>query len=191
MTIRRLLQPLQSWLSRVWPGKSPSEKQSAPTADESSKPIPSANTAIFVKKPSNSPSQGFRAGLPRVNDQDELQDLIAEAVNRAMHALNARGRLLDSDQIVQMALRINEEARHEKNWGRYQVAEALIQRALDIFDKIVVPDDPRLPDILDNYADLLRRVDREPDAISFEARAASIRALWPPDQAPDTRIKAR
>jgi Tetratricopeptide repeat len=147
-------------------------------------------TAIFAKEPRAVFSQSIRVGPPPL-DERNLQEQITEAVDRAMHSLDIRGRLLDRDHILQMAIRLNDQAVLEKDRGRYQLAEALIRKSLDIFEKIAVPDHPELVAILKNYADLLRRADREPEAIPLEARAASIRAGWPEDGVLDTRIQRK
>ncbi len=169
------------------------EKQPSEPGNEvpAQKPLQAnLETAIFAKEPRTYLSQNIRVGAPPPDDRD-LQEQTTEAVDRAIHSLDIRGRLLDRDHILQMAVGLNDQAAIEKGRGRFQLAEALIRKSLDIFEKIAVPDHPELIAILNNYADLLRRADREPETIPLEARAASIRAGWPEDGVPDTRIQRK
>lgn len=55
------------------------------------------------------------------------------------------------------------------------VAEALFQRALEIYERMLGPDDPELIIVLDNYAEFLRQQGRESEAEELESRARQIR----------------
>ena len=60
--------------------------------------------------------------------------------------------------------------------GRYDEAEPLYQRALTIREKALGPAHPNVATALENYASLLREMDRIPEAIPLETRAQAIRA---------------
>ena len=83
-----------------------------------------------------------------------------------------------------MALRLNDASVREKGRGRLQLAKALCERALDIFEKTAVPDHPELAAVLLNYAEILRRIcpSMSRDAALLENRAEAIRANHPPDE---------
>src|SRR6202023_2497463 len=70
-------------------------------------------TAIFEKE---SGVGAQRIWLSRVLVDDVcLQDQIKEAVDRALRSLAFRGRVLDRDHLIQIAIRINEQAVIEKD----------------------------------------------------------------------------
>jgi Tfp pilus assembly protein PilF len=60
--------------------------------------------------------------------------------------------------------------------ARYQTAEPLYQRSLAIFEKALGPDHPDVALSLENYAALLRKLDRTAEAETMKVRAKAIRA---------------
>ncbi len=60
--------------------------------------------------------------------------------------------------------------------GRYAEAEPLYQRSLTIMEKALGPEHPNVATTLENYAELLRTMNRDAEAKSMEARAKAIRA---------------
>ncbi len=69
----------------------------------------------------------------------------------------------------------NEAGNQFSQQGKY--AEALFRRALAIIEKVVGPDHPKVAATLESYADLLRKTNREYEALKMEARTNAIRAL--------------
>ena len=61
--------------------------------------------------------------------------------------------------------------------GKYAEAEPHYQRALAISEKALGPEHPNVARILENYADLLRKLDRNAEAEELEERARAIRAI--------------
>src|SRR5262245_46232292 len=100
----------------------------------------------------------------------DLPDQIERAVGEVMRSVGIRARVLDRDHLLTIARSLNERAVLEKDLGHYELAKALCQRALDIFEKTVASDHPQLVEILENYASILRQ-----EAGLLEARAAAIR----------------
>ena len=62
------------------------------------------------------------------------------------------------------------------NQGRYAEAESLFQHALAIYEQALGPDSPRIIDVLEDYAIMLRSMQRTAEAARLEARIAAIRA---------------
>jgi tetratricopeptide (TPR) repeat protein len=60
--------------------------------------------------------------------------------------------------------------------GQYAKAEPLYQRALAIREKALGPEHPDVATSLENYAVLLRKMDRSHEATPLESRANAIRA---------------
>ena len=60
--------------------------------------------------------------------------------------------------------------------GRYPEAEPLYKRSLAILLKALGPEHPNVATSLENYAVLLRKMDRDTEAEKMEARAQAIRA---------------
>ena len=60
--------------------------------------------------------------------------------------------------------------------GKYAQAEPLYRRALAIQEKALGPEHPQVATVLENYADLLRKMKRDAEADKMEARAQAIRA---------------
>jgi tetratricopeptide (TPR) repeat protein len=58
--------------------------------------------------------------------------------------------------------------------GLYPEAEPLYKRSLEIYEKILGPEHPNVATVLENYADLLQKMDRETEAAELAARAKSI-----------------
>ncbi len=59
--------------------------------------------------------------------------------------------------------------------GQYAQAEPLYLRALAILEKALGPEHPNVATSLENYADLLRKTDRNAEAEELEDRARVIR----------------
>ena len=59
---------------------------------------------------------------------------------------------------------------------RRPLAEPLCRRALTILTKALGADHPNVALMLENYADLLRKMNREGEAEKMETRAKAIRA---------------
>jgi tetratricopeptide (TPR) repeat protein len=59
--------------------------------------------------------------------------------------------------------------------GKYSEAEPLFKRALAIKEKALGPEHLSVATTLENYAALLRKTNREVEAIKLEARAKAIR----------------
>ncbi|HND07188.1 MAG TPA: tetratricopeptide repeat protein, partial [Candidatus Obscuribacter sp.] len=57
---------------------------------------------------------------------------------------------------------------------RFEKAEILFKRALEIREKLLGPDDEQLLPILKNYAALLRKLEREEEAVRLEERIAAL-----------------
>ena len=62
------------------------------------------------------------------------------------------------------------------NQGNYAEAEPLYKRSLAIWEKNLGPEHPKVATSLENYADLLRKMDRGAEAEKMEARAKAIHA---------------
>jgi len=58
--------------------------------------------------------------------------------------------------------------------GRYAEAEPICRRSLDIREKVLVPDDPKLARTLKRCADILRKLNRGDEASILESRAEAI-----------------
>jgi hypothetical protein len=178
MNLRKIWLSARLWVAKScqpWLKKRPATVAQGGQIHASGRPEPAMQTAIFCKKPEIGPSK-TSPSFALVDDEIDFQQQLEEAIHQALRSLTIRGRLLDRDHLMQMATCLNEQAALEKDRGRYQLAEALIQRSLDIFDKTVVPDHPQLVPVLRNYADLLHRAGRTPEAAHLEDRAAAIEA---------------
>ncbi len=62
------------------------------------------------------------------------------------------------------------------NQGKYAEAEPLYKRSLAIREKALGPQHPDVAQSLENYAALLRNMNREDEVAKMEARAKAIRA---------------
>jgi tetratricopeptide (TPR) repeat protein len=60
--------------------------------------------------------------------------------------------------------------------SKYEQAEPFDQRALQVYEKVLPPDHPYLAGALQNYANLLRQMNRSTEAALLEERARAIRA---------------
>ena len=60
--------------------------------------------------------------------------------------------------------------------GKHAQAELLFRRAIAIDEKALGPEHPHVAIGLENYADLLRKMNRDAEAEKLEARAQAIRA---------------
>ncbi len=75
-----------------------------------------------------------------------------------------------------MATVLNNLAELYREQGDYAKAEPLYKKALAIREKALGPTHPTLAKGLENYAALLRTLNRIPEAEKLEARAKAIRA---------------
>ena len=71
--------------------------------------------------------------------------------------------------------RSNEAGVAASQQGKYAEAEPLYQRSLAILEKALGPEHPLVATSLENYAALLRNMNREAEAAQMEARAKAIR----------------
>ena len=60
--------------------------------------------------------------------------------------------------------------------GKYAEAEPLLRRSLTIREKTLKPNDPYIAFVLESYARLLKRLGRDQEAKTMEAKAKQIRA---------------
>ncbi len=72
-----------------------------------------------------------------------------------------------------MAYPLNNLANLYKEQGKYAEAEPLYQRALHIWEQALGPDHSRTQRVVQNYADLLRKLGREQEVSELEARFSS------------------
>ncbi len=75
-----------------------------------------------------------------------------------------------------MAQSLNNPAFLYDAQGRYAQAEPLLQRALAIWEKTLGLEHPTVAQNLENYAALLRKLDRTAESEMMEVRAKAIRA---------------
>ena len=81
------------------------------------------------------------------------------------------------DEDVRLATSLNNLALLYNTQGQYGQAEPLYLRALAILEKALGPEHPNVASGLENYADLLRKTDRNAEADELEERARAIRAI--------------
>jgi len=74
-----------------------------------------------------------------------------------------------------VALGFNNLAMFFASQFKYEEAEPFFRRALAIWEKALGPEHPNVAQVLENYADLLRKTGREEEASGMEARAQAIR----------------
>ena len=74
-----------------------------------------------------------------------------------------------------MATSLNNLALFYDAQGKYAEAEPLFQRALAIVVKVLGPEHPNVAQMLENYAGLLRKMDRNEEVEELEERARAIR----------------
>ena len=60
--------------------------------------------------------------------------------------------------------------------GKYSEAEPLLKRSLSICEGKLGPNDPRLAKVLNNLAELYRKIGKEEEASELEERAKKIKA---------------
>lgn len=89
-------------------------------------------------------------------------------LNEAGEVLSA-GALGDWERLMVTANKAYEQ-------GDYARAETLYRRALEVLEKAQGPEHPNVAEVLENYAGLLRKMNREAEAEKLEARAHAIRA---------------
>ena len=75
-----------------------------------------------------------------------------------------------------MATSLNNLGLLYKTQGRYNEAEPFYKRSLAIREKALGPAHPNVAKGLENYAALLRKMNRDAEAKNMEARAKVIRA---------------
>ena len=75
-----------------------------------------------------------------------------------------------------MGQSLNNLALLYRNQGKYAQGEPLLKRSLAIMEKALGPEHPNTAQSLENYAVLLRKMDRNAEAKKMEARAQAIRA---------------
>jgi tetratricopeptide (TPR) repeat protein len=64
------------------------------------------------------------------------------------------------------------------NQGKYEEAEPLYRRALDIFERALGAEHPSVATVLGNCSSLLRMMDKESEAEKLEKRASIIKAKY-------------
>lgn len=102
------------------------------------------------------------------------QGRFAEAEEFFLAALREAGKFAPQDP--RLATSLNNLATLYFLQEKFAHAEPLYQRALAIVEKALGSDHPDLAVMLDNYAALLRKTDREAEAEKMDARAKAIRA---------------
>jgi tetratricopeptide (TPR) repeat protein len=194
--------PCPRWLKRCLARSEPSRKghddQSGETLEaalEAGEQRERQKQAIFQKESRVTRVLAVWDTRP-LPDERALPGQIEDAVGQVLRSLEIHARVLDRDHLLKIALRLNDRSALEKGEGRYQLAEALCLRALDIFDKTVVPDHPQLVPVLENYAGILHCAGRSREAALVQARAETIRAnrseerfFRPVSSSPDSRIQ--
>jgi tetratricopeptide (TPR) repeat protein len=97
----------------------------------------------------------------------------AEAESLFKHALASREKVLGPDHgpdHPDVAWSLNSLGVLYADEGKYAKAEPLYRRALAIREKVLGPEHPDVVTCLENYASLLRAMDRPREAESLEAR---------------------
>ena len=79
---------------------------------------------------------------------------------------------------TRLATSLNNLAALAMAQGQYPHAEPFLQRALTIVEHTLGAAHPVVATSLENYAELLRRLDRQTEAGVLEARARAIRAKY-------------
>ena len=102
------------------------------------------------------------------------QGRCAEAEKQFKAAIGEAEMFGEQDQHI--ATSLNKLAALYYTQGKYVQAEPLYQRSLAILQKALGPEHPNLASSLENYARLLRKMDRNAEAKKLEARAEAIRA---------------
>ena len=72
---------------------------------------------------------------------------------------------------------LNQEVIELYRAGKYDRAEIVAKKALEVAEKNVGPDHPNVAQSLNNLADLYRSTKRDEEAEKLEQRAARIRAI--------------
>ncbi|MBI4463998.1 MAG: tetratricopeptide repeat protein [Acidobacteria bacterium] len=80
---------------------------------------------------------------------------------------------------MRLALTLNYLGWLYQNQGKYAEAEAPTQRVLAVLEKSVAPEHPLIAQALENYAVVLRKLKRDPEAEKIEARLQMVRSKSP------------
>ena len=99
-------------------------------------------------------------------DYDEAEKQLLRALKEAENF---------GEQDPRLAASLNNLALLYYAQGQYAEAEPFYQRSLAIWEKALGPEHPDVATILENYADLLRELDRNREAEELEERARAIR----------------
>jgi serine/threonine protein kinase/Tfp pilus assembly protein PilF len=94
----------------------------------------------------------------------------AEARDLVRRALDIQERVLEADDPTLAESCFGLAHVYFRHYDRLDEADPLYGRALAIWEKTLLPDDPLMLMILTDYAELLRRLEREDEALALEAR---------------------
>ena len=89
------------------------------------------------------------------------------------------------EQDARLADSLNYLASLYQDQGNYAQAEPLYRRALAIAEKALGSEHPNVATTLENYAELLRKTNRDGEAANLEARAQAIRAKHAQENLPN------
>ena len=103
----------------------------------------------------------------------------AEAEKLLLAALKEAEKLDEQDAL---ATSLNNLGALYNTQGKYAEAEPLLKRSLATWEKAVGPEHPDVAMGLQNYAELLRKTNREAEAKKMESRAEAIRAKHPQEK---------
>jgi tetratricopeptide (TPR) repeat protein len=133
----------------------------------------------------------YLAALEEVQNTDPADPRLAATLNTLAVLYHAQNKYAQAEPLYQrvltlleqtigsdhptLATTLNNLAVVYEAQGKYGAAAPLYQRALALLERTLGPEHPNLAAALDNYADLLRKMRREAEAESAEARA---RAIW-------------
>jgi tetratricopeptide (TPR) repeat protein len=134
----------------------------------------------------------FRRALEiteKISGPDSPQ--VAASINNLAAFYRGQGKLAEAEAQYKRALAIQEKAMGAgdpavaaalnnlaivyQTEGKFELAEPAYKRALDILTKAHGAEHPSVAGLLINYASLLRNMNREPEAMTMEARAQAIR----------------
>ena len=105
------------------------------------------------------------------------KDAEAEPLLRRALAVAEKERVPENPQVVEVvAGSLDNLAALYSAQGKYGESEALYRRTLVILEKALGLEYPNVATALENYAELLRKTNRDAEAVKLEARAKAIRA---------------